>query len=331
MNDTQKVFISILKEKIPFNISAIDEIASVLGVNYDAAYRRLTGKVAINLEESILLAKKFDISLNDLFKVGEANTYLIRESSTVKSIDDINIYLKKLFKELSYLVDREDDSILYNTRDLPMFYFFNNPLLIHFKVFIWFSILKADPLEKRTIFDNFKISDEIVLNALKIGGIYNRINVTEMWSYGAINNVLQQLIYFHKMRQISLENVVNICNALTQEIKKIENKTINGGRLGHRNYELYSNDLLMMNNSIILKSKDKIVFAYPYALLKYFRIENQKTCKLQENYILEQMQHATCISKASTREHTTFFNLKYDKIKQVLAVIKNEETKPVFL
>ena len=57
----------------------------------------------------------------------------------------------------------------------------------------------------------------------------------------------------------------------------------------------------------------------------------QEACKDQELYIKEQMQHATCVSNTSTKEHAAFFNSKYDKIQQVIAVMNNEEHKPLFL
>ncbi len=331
MNRIEKEFISILKQKIPKNISTTDEVASVLGINYDAAYRRLTGKVSFNLQETILLSKKFDISLNELFEVGETNSFIVRETNSVKNIKDFNTYFESLYHELNPLVGNDDASILFGARELPMFYFFHNPLLIRFKIFIWFSVLNVTPVYKRINFRDFVISDKMINGAQKAGKAYNSINITEMWSFGSINNVLQQLLYLYNMRQIDMSNAINICKALIIELKKIEESTYNGSRTKERKFVLYSNQLIMMNNSMILKHKNKLHFGYPYALLKFFIIDNQKVCKAQEAYIIEQMRHATCITNTSSKEHATFFNHKYDKINQVLAVIKNEETKPVFL
>ena len=331
MKDTDKTFIKKLQEQIPNNISNIDEVASTLGISYDAAYRRLTGKVSITLDEAVSLSKKFDISLNSLFEVNEQNSYLIRESKPISNISDFKSYFERLHKELSPLVGRDDASILFGARELPMFYFFEDPLLIRFKIFIWFTILKVTPLNKRINFNDFVISDPMIEAAQKVKKAYNNVNVTEVWSFGSINNVLQQLLYLYKMKQINQSDAILIGNALTKELKKIEEKTSMGSKQEKRNFELYSNELIMMNNSMIIRYKDKLSFGYPYALLRFFLINNQKACKAQETYIYEQMRHATCITNTSIKEHATFFNRKYDKIKQVLNVIDNEENKPLFL
>jgi len=52
----QEQFIKYLKEKSQNNISFVDEIASVLDIGYDAAYRRINLKTSLTLEESVKLA-----------------------------------------------------------------------------------------------------------------------------------------------------------------------------------------------------------------------------------------------------------------------------------
>ena len=324
-------FIATLKEKIPKNISATDEIAAILGLNYDAAYRRITGKVEFNINEVVLLSKTLDISLNDLFEIGETNSYLVRETAPINTLNDFYGYFESLYDELAPFANNADASILFGARELPMFYFFHNPLLIRFKVYMWFSILRVNSLKNRINFKDFILTDKMIQSAQKVGEIYNKVNVTEMWSFGSINNILQQLLYMYRMRQIDAQNAKDICKSLIDELKKIEESTLIENKNTDRKFELYHNELIMMNNSMIFKYKNKLHFGYPYALLKFFIIDNQKACKAQENYIKEHMRYAICITNTSTKNHATFFDHKYDKIKQVVAIINNEETKPLFL
>ena len=60
----QEQFISKIKSILNKNQSVTEEIAAVLDISYDAAYRRVTGKTSISLEESVILSKHFKISLN---------------------------------------------------------------------------------------------------------------------------------------------------------------------------------------------------------------------------------------------------------------------------
>jgi len=331
MSEIDSVFIDKLKSKIPSNISFIEEVASSLAISYDAAYRRLNGKVSFSLNESVLLSKKYDISLNKLFEVGNTNSYLVNATKTITRKSDYLVYFNSLLNELTPLVGKRDAFIVFSARELPMFYFFEQPILIRFKIFIWLNVLKTTTVHERITFNNYIVSEKLTELAQETRVTYDAINVTEMWSFGALNNVLQQLLYLFHMRQIDIENAINICQALVSELKKVEYKTRFAKDEKNCRFTLYSNEFLMMNNSLILKNKNKLRFGYPYALLKFFMIDNQKACKDQEFYIRNQMQHATCISNTSTKEHTAFFNAKYDKIKQVIAVMKNEEHKPLFL
>lgn len=331
MNKIDQIFIDLLKQKIPENISATEVIAAALGINYDAAYRRLNNKVSFNLKETVILSKKYDISLNNLYEVGESNSYLIKSSKPIESLNDFSDYLAKVNDDLLPLVGKEDASITFSTRELPMFYFFEQSILIHFKMYIWLFILIKTPISKRIHFQDFVVSDDIIARARSARKTYDNINVTEMWSFGALNNILQQLLFLFRMQLISLENATEVCNALVLEIKNVEIKTQKREHSKVNSFKLYSNELFMMNNSMILKNKNKIRFTYPYALLKYFIINSQEACLEQEAYIDEQKSHSINVSSTSIKEHALFFNSKYEKIKQVLLVMKNEEEKPVFL
>ena len=63
----QEQFIAFLKAKTSNSTSFVEEIASVLDIGYDAAYRRVNSKTSLSLDESVLLAKYYKISLNNLF------------------------------------------------------------------------------------------------------------------------------------------------------------------------------------------------------------------------------------------------------------------------
>ena len=72
----QEKFIDYLKAKTPENTSFVEEIASVLDIGYDAAYRRINLKTSLSLEESVKLARHYKISLNKLFETGSQNSII---------------------------------------------------------------------------------------------------------------------------------------------------------------------------------------------------------------------------------------------------------------
>ena len=117
---------------------------------------------------------------------------------------------------------------------------------------------------------------------------------------------------------------------LSQELKALEEYTLNN-KNAKRKFELYNNDIIMNNNAMIMNFKDTKSFVYPYTLLKFFIINNHKACSEQEEYLIEQLRYCTHITNTSVREHAANYNHKYDKINQVMHVIKNEYNQPMFL
>ncbi|NBR07721.1 MAG: hypothetical protein EBT92_18430, partial [Planctomycetes bacterium] len=56
-------FVKRIKKVVPANISLVDEMAGVLDISNDSAYRRLRGETAITLDEAMLLCQHFKIAL----------------------------------------------------------------------------------------------------------------------------------------------------------------------------------------------------------------------------------------------------------------------------
>lgn len=79
----QEQFIQYLKSKSQNNSSFVEEIADVLDIGYDAAYRRINSKTSLTLEEGVKLAKHYKISLNNLFEVGNQNSILTELSPPI--------------------------------------------------------------------------------------------------------------------------------------------------------------------------------------------------------------------------------------------------------
>ena len=62
----QQVFFAHIKGLLPPHISFVDEIAEILEISNDSAYRRIRGEKPIALEEIKKLCVKFKISLDQL-------------------------------------------------------------------------------------------------------------------------------------------------------------------------------------------------------------------------------------------------------------------------
>ncbi len=59
-------FIDRIKQRAASNLSLVDEIADLLEISNDSAYRRLRSETAISLDEACILSKHFGLSLEEI-------------------------------------------------------------------------------------------------------------------------------------------------------------------------------------------------------------------------------------------------------------------------
>ena len=64
-----------------------DEIANVLNISYDAAHRRTSMKSKFSLEESLLLAKFYHISLDKFLKSDD--NLMVQKTKAVSKTEDL--------------------------------------------------------------------------------------------------------------------------------------------------------------------------------------------------------------------------------------------------
>jgi hypothetical protein len=64
--DTQTLFFQHIKTLLPDQVSMVDEIADLLNISTDSAYRRIRGEKPITLEEIKILTARFNISIDSL-------------------------------------------------------------------------------------------------------------------------------------------------------------------------------------------------------------------------------------------------------------------------
>ena len=79
----QKVFLEKIEEVLPQNTSLNEAIATVLQISYDAAHRRTSLKSKFSLEECVILARHFNLSLDKLFGMTEKQFVSVEKTKQI--------------------------------------------------------------------------------------------------------------------------------------------------------------------------------------------------------------------------------------------------------
>lgn len=79
----QKVFLEKVEKMLPENNSLNEAVAMALEISYDAAHRRTSLKSKFSLEESIKLARYFNLSLDELFGLTEKQFVSVEKTKEI--------------------------------------------------------------------------------------------------------------------------------------------------------------------------------------------------------------------------------------------------------
>lgn len=311
-----------IRQLIPENRSLAEEIAAVLDIGYDAAYRRINQKTSLSLEEGVQLAKHYRISLNRLFEVGAQNTLLAERSPKIVSEADLESYFTRSIDNLTALTKVKSASVIYSAKDIPVFYTLKDSFITRYKIYVWLKIANKEMTRNKIAFDDFikTIPESLLQAAFELGRMYNFINIVEFWNDNTINGTLEQIIYFFESQLLSKELALEICNDLEDIIHHVEQQTIQQSIINsetNASYMLFKSDLLTMSNIMMVKTPQKNVFFVPYTVLEYLKIEHQDTCRTMEEFFEKQMTNSKLLVHSGEKDRTLFFNKMHGKINRL--------------
>jgi len=315
----QEQFIQYLKSKVLDNTSFVEEIASVLDIGYDAAYRRINLKTSLSLDESVKLAKHYKISLNKLFGVGSANTIVTDISPPINDMTSLEVWLRESINNVIALKKIKNAEFIYSSKDIPLFHTLTDSILTRYKMYVWLKDLNTEMAKSKISFDDWMqtIPDSLLNSAFELGEIYKHTNITELWSDNTVNGSLQQVLYYFEAGLVSKELALRICDDIHEVINHVEKQTIDqsiGGKDNNNAFLLYKCDLHMLTNTIMVVTPYGKMFFTPFTILSYFKIDDKETCEMMYEFLQKQMSNSKLLATAGERDRTLFFKKVHQKI-----------------
>lgn len=327
----QEQFIQYLKTKSQNNTSFVDEIADILDIGYDAAYRRINSKTSLTLEEGVKLAKHYKISLNNLFEVGSQNSILTELSPPIHDKEGLELYFKQSLNNVLPLTKLKSASIIYSAKDVPLFHTLKDSYLSRYKIYVWLKDVDSSMTTDKISFDDFILSipETLLESAFKLGEVYKDINIAEIWNNTTINGTLQQVLYYFESGALSKDLALLICKDIEDVIYHVEEQAIQQCLIGSKNkaiYNLYVNDIHTMSNTIMVVTPFQKVFFTPFTVISYFKIDHQPTCELMYEFFQKQMSSSKLLVNAGEKDRSLFFKRMHQKIEKLKNIIENSKS-----
>lgn len=334
MQNSQEAFLKHIKSGIPADRSFVDELSTVLDISYDAAYRRVNNKTQLSLDEAVILAKNYKISLNKLFEVGAQNTILAEKSPLIKDVAGLEQYFKVSMKSIEPLIKLKSASITYSAKDIPIFFTLTDSYITKYKFYVWLKFLDEDGQMAKVKFQDFleTIPQSLTDSALALADTYNYINITEFWNDNTINGTLQQISYYYESGLLSKHLAFQICEDLEHIVDHVEQQTIKQTIINSKNnatYHLYKSDLLTMSNTVMFKTQHHKLFFSPFTVLTYLKVMHPATCDEMDRFFTKQMNNSKLLVSAGEKDRGIFFNRMRQKVDLLREKI-NRDTDSIF-
>ncbi len=321
-NHSQQLFFNHIKSKLPLHLSLVDEVAELLNISNDSAYRRIRGEKPIGLDEIQVLCNKYQVSLDQLLQI-QTNTVIFSGNKVDPLIFDFKKYLGDVQNSLGLIKTLEKPHIYYYNKDIPIFHYMQFPELCAFKFFFWKRTLIGYPELSKQQFDGEEPDREASETARKIIDLYDQIPSTEIWNEESVHITIRQIEFYRQSNVFANKHILlKVYLQLEELLNHIELQAEAGKKFlynqpattGAASFDIYINECLIGDNTIYVQSVEKQITFLNHNGINFIGTQDKNFC----DYTLKNLQNiirkSTHISVSGEKERSMFFNTLRQKI-----------------
>jgi hypothetical protein len=324
--EMQDLFIKHLKTVVPSNVSLVDDLADLLNVSNDSAYRRLRNETELSLDETYKICKHYKISIDSVFS-NKGNSVSCNYIKLTDSADNFESYLKSLLDQLLSLEKSENSKIIYAAEEVPIFHSFHSEKLAAFKLFYWQRSVLNIPDYQTKKFDWDLIPEKQLQLANKIHSSYLKIPSIEIWTDDTIKTTIKQIEYYFesgafKEKKDAIETLEELRNMVNSIHQFAENETKTKPS-NQPTFSLYNSDLVIGTNCIHVTLENATYSYISFNTLNSLTTTNKEFCEEIEHWTKNLIKKSTLISGVAEKQRFQFFSKANKAIESCIERINN--------
>jgi len=311
-----------LKSKLAEHLSLVDEVASLLGVSTDSAYRRIRGEKELSLEEAAKIASRFQLSLDSLFNV--QNEGFLFHGSFLKSVPfDFDEYLRGVVGQVKMMNAFKEKQMYYLCKDVPLFHHFHVREVAAFKYFFWMKTILPQPHFSRKKFSFKDYPEEFFELGRQALEYYNRLDTVEIWNIESINSSIRQVEFHHESGGFENdEDAYRIYDGLEKIVEHLERQAAEGykfniedaARSPQGKFEIYFNEVILGDNSVLALLDGKKIAFLNHSVINIIHTTDMRFTESMYEHIQNLVKKSTLISSVSEGERARFFKYLRNRI-----------------
>ena len=320
--ELQQQIFNAIKSKAGENLLLADEIAKLLDISTDSAYRRIRGEKTISLDELHTLCSHYAISLDKLMGV-QSGGFMFEGNFLDSKTFRFDAYLKSVMNNLAYISSFKEKEYFYLCKDSPFFHHFYFREFAAFKYYFWMGTLFFFPEFRNKKISLEEYSDELFRIGQKILDIYDHIDSVEIWNIESLNGTLRQIDYYQDGGMFeSDDDIIRVYEAIEKIMDHLEKQAELGYKFKYGDperkplgrYRMYFNEVVLGDNQMLgIMDGSKIAYV-PHSGVNYLITRDVTYCDHFHHYLQNLMKRSTLISEVSEKERARFFRIIRDKI-----------------
>ena len=331
INEIQQQLFQFIKTKLPAEASVADEVAKLLNISSDSAYRRIRVEKQITFEELYVLATHFKISTDQLMSINTGGI-LFQGNFVNEKTYGFDQYLTGMLHTMAYFSSFKNKELYQSCKDMPIFHHFLVREIAAFKWFFWLKTYLQFPGFGKRKFKFSDYPDDLFALDQQVLGMYNQLASREIWNIESMNIFFRQVEFYRDGNVFeSDEDVLKLYEALEKIWDHLEKQAAFGYKfkmddpeqkpLGE--YKMYFNEVLMGDNSILAVTDNLKMAFMTHTTFNFMMTRDMGFTENMYNHMQTQMKRSTLISEVSEKERSRFFRIIRDRIqkrKEALAV-----------
>lgn len=321
--NTQLLFFQHIRSLLPSHVSLADEIADLLKISTDSAYRRIRGEKGISMEEMQILASNYKISIDQFLHI-QVDSFLF--SGRLANSGDFSFvnWLGGVLQQVEFFNSFSKKHVYYLAKDLPLMHQFLVPELLAFKSFLWRkSILHIDQM-RHLQFSIDGLDPAHWELGQKIVAVYNQVPSTEIWNIESINSTIRQIEFYREVELFKNESEIKkLYDSVLKIVDHLEKQAECGlkSRIGETPstdaaaYHMFNNELVLGDNTIMAELGDVKMVFLTHNTLNFISTRDELFCNYTQGALKNLVSKSTQLSRVGEKERLRFFNRIREKIK----------------
>ncbi len=311
----QQIF-KVLKDQLPSHMSFVQTMAQVLHISTDSAYRRIRGEKALSLEELSILNRQFNLSIDKILNQKSGN--ITFKCTPIQSeTTEVSDWLLKINADLKQMRELKHVELYYSAKDPPIYQYFHIPEIAAFKIFFWEKTIFKFPKHETEKFSLRELPTEAIKHGETALRMMSKTPCVEVWNKDTFRMLLNQIEYYWISGLFETkEDLLALLQKAEEWMLHIKKQAELGVIFKHGsnpegiipNYKMYSNEVVLNDNSILAKFEDGLSAYITYNVLSLLQTTNHGFCTDIDNHFKGLLRISNLISESGEKERNRFFN-----------------------